>query len=195
MQVGAMGLQHLDMGVLIAHSEPPNFSYQYKPVLPARRSHGATGVQRTRTGSESFYDAPETLSRINSGASLSSADGAQRSTVPSSACILAESFRLQTSMQITLSVNLSIPGGAEHGLAAAQGGGPENPRVLPGLGGRAGAAPHPKDPEAQSTGWQPREVVRPESQKPCRVYHIRAHALASAAPQGPGGAEHGLAAA
>lgn len=65
------------------HTEFPGSSCQYKPVLPARRSHGATGVQRTRTGSESFYDAPETLSRINSGASLSSADGAQRCTMAS----------------------------------------------------------------------------------------------------------------
>ena len=95
MQVGAMGVHHLDMGVVTAHSKPPNCSYRYKPVLPARRSHGATGVQRTRTGSESFYDAPETLSRINSGASLSSADGAHRSTVPAPPCIPCFNLRLK----------------------------------------------------------------------------------------------------
>ena len=100
-------------------------------MLAARRSHGATGVQRTRTGSESFYDAPETLARINSGASLSRADGAQRCPVvshslhPSFQLQLetrgAESLRLQTSMQIIL---------YQH-------------------------------KEAQSPGWQPRKVAGP----------------------------------
>ena len=63
--------------------------------------HGATGVQRSATGNESFYDAPETLSRINSGASLSSADGVEHCCLPlcSLSSAVAESHRLQACMR------------------------------------------------------------------------------------------------
>ncbi|KAK9840790.1 hypothetical protein WJX81_004889 [Elliptochloris bilobata] len=44
-------------------------------TLVTTRSHAASGVQRTATGGERFYDPPETLSRINSGASLGTAEG------------------------------------------------------------------------------------------------------------------------